>query len=94
MNNKTITIRLPSDFVEINMEMSNFDHSIDAGFEDALKDKWVFGRHAAWNFNGSVWHENNQFHSEIWVYHRYQETLSADSLEELMIKTNEIYGYD
>lgn len=74
--------------------MSNFDHSIEDGFEEALRAEpnKVFGRHAGWNFNSKVWFDGEQFRGEVWVYRVPQEILTADSLQELMDATNERYG--
>lgn len=81
---------------EIDLGMSNFDYSIDEGFEEALRESpgEVFGRHAGWNFNGRVYFFDNQFHEEVWVYYVQQETISADTLEDLMRAVCERYGYD
>jgi hypothetical protein len=84
------------DMTEISLGMSNFDMSIDEGFEDALrKDEGkVFGRHAGWNFNGRVYFLNGLFYEEVWRYGGIIETLSSENLKELMIDVCENYGYD
>jgi hypothetical protein len=85
-------VRLPDDFEEIELGMSNFDHTIDEGFAEKLKSGKYFGRHAAWDFNGLVYWLKGKFHTDVWVYGSYQESFSADSLEELMELANEEYG--
>ena len=84
---------LPNNFEEIELGMSNFDHEIDSGFEDAITGKYTFGRHAGLNFNGKVYHLGNQFYKDIWCHHLYQETLSASSLKQLMKKVNDKCGW-
>jgi hypothetical protein len=76
--------------------MSNFDDSIDPGFEDALRSSpgKVFGLHAAWNFNGKVWFSDGKFFEEVWVYNRIEEILSANSLRELKDLASENFGHD
>jgi hypothetical protein len=85
-------VRLPEIFEEIDRSMSNFDHTIDEGFEDALKGGKVFGRHAAWDFNGLVWYQDGKFHEEVWVYRSYRKTYGADTLELLMEGVNRDFG--
>lgn len=72
--------------------MSNFGHEIDPGFEKSLVGKPVFGTHSGWNFNGEVWHAHGKFHEDVYRYHAYQETISADTLSELMELVNARYG--
>ena len=85
---------VPENYSEIDLEMSNFDHEIDEGFEEALVEKETFGRHAAWDFNGLVYHKDDQFHEDVWRYHSFIKTISAPSLSELMEKVNDQYGWD
>ena len=84
------------DMTEISLGMSNFDMSIDEGFEDALrKDEGkVYGTHDAWNYCGSVYFFNGLFYEEVRQYHSLIETLASENLKELMIKVCEKYGYD
>lgn len=74
--------------------MSNFDHSIDTGLAEALQARpgKVFGRHAGWNFNGRVFFSDGRFHEEVWVYGSPRETVSADTLPELMEEVCYRYG--
>jgi hypothetical protein len=79
---------------EIDLGMSNFDHSIDDGFEEALKEKpkAVYGRHSGWNFNGLVYFEGGMFFEQVWRYGAPVATISAPSLLELMEIVNSEYG--
>jgi hypothetical protein len=90
MSNKSVTAHMK----EIRQEMSNFDHSIDDGMEDALKVGNCYGAHAAWNFYGRVFYKDGKFHEEVWSYGGIIEVISADSLAELMALVNEKYGKD
>jgi len=80
--------------LELDCGMSNFDHSIDDGFESALRAEpsKVFGRHAGWNFNAKVWFDGSAFCSEVWVYHSIAGTRKAETLRELMDLHNEEWG--
>ena len=80
---------------EIELSMSNFDHSINDGFEDALKEKpnQVFGRHSGWNFNGRVLFNGEKFLEEVWCYGAPVKTIEASSLEELMTTVNNEFGW-
>lgn len=81
---------------EINLGMSNFDGSIDDGMAEALRAQpgKVFGCHYGWNFNGSVYFYDGMFHEEVWVYGSPRETISANSLPELMDAVCDKYGSD
>ena len=74
--------------------MSNFDHGIDDGFEEALRAEpgKVFGRHSAWDFNGHVWFDGESFCSEIWVYRAIVGVRSAATLKALMDVCNAEFG--
>ena len=85
-------LRRPSHLEHIQLGMSNFDHTIDNGFEDALRcGQW--GQHFALEFNGEVWFADDQFHEDVWRSHMYRETISATSLKELMDSVNNKWGY-
>lgn len=75
--------------------MSNFDHVIVDGFEEALKKRpnEVFGRHAGWNFNGMVWWDGENFNQLVWHCHIPLEVFTAPTLEELMEAVNKEWGW-
>lgn len=87
-------LNMPENLEECEEGMSNFDHTIDERFEEKLRTGKFFGRHAAWEFNGLVWFENEQFHEQVWRYRRPQEIISADNLLDLMREVNDKYGYN
>lgn len=86
-------LRCPLDRPDSMLEMSNLDHSIDEGLEDDLRNGLV-GTHSAWEFNGTVWFEDEMFHEEVWRYHFHIETVSAPTLRELMKEVNDRYGWE
>jgi hypothetical protein len=75
--------------------MTNADHSIDDGLEDALR-RGMKGRHAAWNFNGLVWLDDRtgMFCEVVRQYHVIVGAFAAPSLKELMSEVNDCYGWD
>jgi hypothetical protein len=84
---------VPDGYQEIPLGMSNSDHEVDPGFAEALKAGKVFGRHAAWEFNGKVWWDG-QFVETVWRYHVPVATYRADTLEELMQIVNAEWGWE
>lgn len=86
MNTKELT--------EIKLGMSNFDQEIDEGLAEALKQGGVRAQHSAWDFCGRVYYEDGKFHEEVWTHGSISETLSADTLTELMTAVNNEYGYE
>ena len=78
---------------ESEFSMSNFDHTIDKGMDEDLRNG-MRSIHAGWNFHGDVWFESGQFHEAVRQYHAHVDTVSANSLTELMQDINERYGFD
>lgn len=74
--------------------MSNFDHTVNWDEAKKLLAENTYGSYPAWDFHGSVWYENEQYHCEIWQYGSYQETISASTLEDIMGKASDNYGAD
>lgn len=89
------TIRaVPDGFTEIDLGMTNFDHSIDDGFDDRLRAELVWGRHAAREFNGRVWFEDGLFHEQVWRYGQPLAYYTAPSLAELMETVSDAHGWE
>ena len=80
----------------IAQEMTNFDHTINVGFEDALRDQpgEVYGIYNGWKFNGRVWYADGVFHCEPWVHHVPQELITNNTLAGIMEGMSSAYGYD
>ena len=81
------------DLPESEYGMSNAFHTIDEGMEADLRNG-MQSTHAGWNFHGQVWFEDDQFHEAVRQYHVHVDTISADSLPELMSEVNAVYGSD
>ena len=79
---------------EIEIGMSNFDHSIDEGLALKLKENPMsYALYTAWNFCGRVWYENNEFRCEIWLHGSPVNIIHADTLESIMEIACNTYGY-
>ncbi len=81
-------------FEETHLGMTNFDHTIDAEFATVLQaaPARVYGRHAAYNFNGLVWFEDGLFHEQVWQFRSPRQIFSALTLQELMNAVNAAWG--
>ena len=88
--------RLPANFTEDPSEsvMSNFDHSIQEHVATAIKDQPLYSAYVGWNFCGKVWWQDDQWHCEIWTYGSYRQTISGDTLQEIMDEVSSEYGQD
>ena len=75
--------------------MSNFDHTVDPGLEDDLK-QGMHAQHSAWNFCGEVWWdaEREVFTETVRQYRVEVGQVSAPTLAELMSEVNDKYGWD
>ena len=89
-----INISDREDWTQIDSVMSNMDHEIDLDAEDKLKADKVYSSYPAWNFYSWVWYEVGKFHCEIWTYGCYRETITADSLQDIMDQASSKYGND
>lgn len=88
--------RLPEKFTEYDGEaiMSNFDGQIDKDVATEIKGKKLFSRYSGWNFNGKVWWQNDLWHCEVWCYQSWRQTVSCDTLEQIMEEVMQEYGSD
>lgn len=86
----------PTDYDYVGTVMTNFDHSIDEDLAKKLKRRKWYSQYAAWDFCGYVWwdRKTKDWNCEVWSYHVHRETVSANSLQEIMDKVSEDYGYD
>lgn len=76
--------------------MSNFDHEVDAGAEESLRSREVYGDYAGWNFHGRVWWDraSSEFCCEPWTHHYPRAIIRAATLPELMEAVSDEYGND
>jgi hypothetical protein len=74
--------------------MSNFDHSIDKKIETQLKNKLSYADYPGWDFHGTVWYENDMFHCKVMQYRCHVDTISAETLDEIMEEVSDKYGYE
>jgi hypothetical protein len=76
------------------LEMSNFDHTVDDGLAEKLKSGKNWADYSAWNFHGRIFWDNNkeQFGCEIRQYRALMEIIFADTLEEIMEEVSCKYG--
>jgi hypothetical protein len=79
---------------DIGEVMTNFDHSIEVGAEEALRAGGR-GVHSAWEFNGNVWFEESDglFHEIVHRYHAPVGHFAAPTLRELMQVVNDEWGW-
>jgi len=80
--------KLPEDFEYYDGEdiMSNFDNIIVEETAKAIKGKKLYSSYPGWNFCGDVWYQDNQWHCDVWCYGSCNDSVSADTLEELKEK--------
>ncbi|MEJ2615269.1 MAG: hypothetical protein P8Z35_09930 [Ignavibacteriaceae bacterium] len=72
--------------------MSNLEHTIDKEIEKKIKGQKFYAQYTGWNFYGYVWYNNNKWHCEVWRYNFHIETITKDSLEEIMEEVSSEYG--
>ncbi len=79
----------------LSLGMSNFDHSIDNGLSEALRaDPAAMAQYSGYNFCAYVCSLGSQFQCEVWLRNSPIETILADSLEAIMEKVSDKYGYE
>ena len=74
--------------------MSNFDHCIDNDIAQQLKETISYADYPAYEFHGSVWFEDGQYHCQIKRYGRHIDTISNEDLREIMDEASDKYGYE
>ena len=73
--------------------MSNCDHTVDEGAQEALVNGGV-GRYAGWDFYAYVWYDDCKFWAQVMQYRVHVDTLSADTLEDLMEVVSSKWGWE
>jgi len=90
-----IEMRTPwEELPEFDGAISNFDFSVDAGVEDALRSGKYHCHYAGWNFSGYVWFENDRFKCEVWTYNVPRQVIAAETLDGMMRAVSSQYGYE
>lgn len=88
--------RLPSNYSEYLGEpiISNIDNKIMDEIEIAIKNKPLFSRYSALDFNGKIWwhDELGYWAAEVWVFKKYIATYIAESLNELANEVDHEHG--
>ena len=89
-------IRLPENFSEYDGDtlMSNYDNRIEKEIANSIKGKELYGHYSAWDFSGRVWWQNDQWRCEVWCYQSWRQTVSCDTLEQIMEEVMQEYGSD
>lgn len=82
---------LPESLICIDEIMSNFDHEIEPDAETELRKGNCYGEYTAMNFFGLVWFDG-QFNCMVKQYRNHVNTISRDSLQEIMDACCESYG--
>jgi hypothetical protein len=86
---ETVTRRLPSASDAV---YSNFDHMLESAIVEELNGGDKFAQHAAWNFCGYVYRDENGWHEEVWMNGSPVEMLHGDSVESVIAQANEKFG--
>jgi len=73
--------------------MSNVDNKINEAVAGKIKGKSYFAQYSGYNFCGYVWWQAGQWHCEVWQYNSHIKTVSADTLEDIMIEVSDEFGY-
>lgn len=81
----------PQDADHLGDVMSNFDHGIDLEVAERLKSGGV-ASYPAWNFHGTVWWSENNYHCQVKQYQVHVDTVSAETLRDVMAVCCSRYG--
>lgn len=86
--------RAPLGFEDVGTVMSNFDHEVEPWAEEKLKSGDFRGDYPAWEFHGTVWWEESNFHCQVMRYGSHIDTVSAPTLQGIMDEASGKYGYE
>lgn len=81
------------DYPEIKV-YSNFDHQESPNSEQRLREEKLLGTHAAQNFYGFIWFQDNKFHEQVWIHHSSKAEFESESLLSLIEEVNSNFGYN
>ena len=82
---------IPDGFESVGVIMSNFNEEIEDNAEGQLKAGGVYGEYPGWSFYAFVWWDS-KFKAMIKQYKVHVNTISADSLQEIMDIARQYYG--
>jgi len=85
-------LKVPESYECVGDVMSNFDHKVEDWAEEKLKSGDYYGGYAAWNFHGHVWFADGSFHVTIRCYGSHVDTVTEDTLQDIMDTCSELYG--
>jgi hypothetical protein len=85
-------LKEPDGLERTNCDYSNLTHEMPEGADALLRQGKHWMPHYAWNYFGYIWFADGQFHERIMVYRRHVETMSADTLYDLISNVNDKYG--
>ena len=72
---------------------SNLDNQMPSNAEERLMEGNVFMAHTAWKHWGKIYYEDRKFKEEVWVNKSPVFIIEGDSLEEVIIKVNDEFGW-
>ena len=75
-------------------DVSNYDFEIADDLEGKIEYQGYEAKHTAWNFLGKITFIDGQFQMEVWQYGSIKNIIQADTLRELCIQANNLYGWD
>lgn len=84
--------RIPSRYLRIGEVMSNQHHTIDQAVAARLAETGCSAMYSGWDFCGDVWWTDPNWSCEVWVWHEYQKTFEAPTLEGIMEAVSAEYG--
>jgi hypothetical protein len=84
----------PTEYEEIGTVYSNFGHELDDGVAKRLETEKVSAAHCAWDFWALIWKDQTtgKWHEMVKQYREHVDTLTADTLKDVIEATNEKYG--
>jgi hypothetical protein len=73
---------------------SNIDHDLDDNVVGELEKGDCFARHAAWDFNGSIWFDvaTATWYEDIWRYKMHTDQFTAATIMGVIEQANDEYG--
>lgn len=71
---------------------SNIDHLLNDDVLTAVAAGGVRGQHAAWDYCGWVWKDDEGWHETVMRYGQHLDTFHGDSAKSVIEQTLEAYG--